>query len=123
MRYRPISPALALAMGAAAFAASVASRAEGNARWPREIALEQATLIVYQPQIEKLEGVTMSGRTAVSWEPKGGSPAFGVFWFEVRYLVDKDSREMHIEEFKVTPAGLNNDAAARNRGGGGGRRR
>ncbi|HTO98739.1 MAG TPA: hypothetical protein VMK66_16935, partial [Myxococcales bacterium] len=78
-----------------------AALAEGNARWPRELQAEQGTIVVYQPQLEKMEGVTLEGRAAVSWEPKDGTPVFGVFWFQARYLADKDSREVQIEEFKV----------------------
>jgi hypothetical protein len=70
--------------------------------WPRAITLEQGTLTVYSPQLETLEGVTLSGRAAVSWEAKGRAPVFGVFWFDARVLVDKDRRTVHVEELAVT---------------------
>src|SRR5947207_2882636 len=39
---------------------------------------------------------------AVSWEPKGATPVFGVVWFEADFLADKDTREVHIEKYSVT---------------------
>jgi hypothetical protein len=79
-----------------------AAAAQEPARWPRAIALEQGTLVVYSPQLEQLEGVTLSGRAAVSWEAKGDAPVFGVFWFDARVLVDKERRLVHVEELAVT---------------------
>ncbi len=101
MRFRPFECSIARAIAIAALAAGLAVRAGGNVHWPRAIPLEQATLVVYQPQIESIEGVTLAGRMAVSWEPKGGSPVFGVVWFDARFLSDKDSREVQIEQYTV----------------------
>src|SRR5262249_39879202 len=99
MRRRPFSRAIARAIHVAGVALGLAASAQG--RWPREIQLEQATLVVYQPQIENIEGVTLSGRMAVSWEPKGGSAVFGVVWFDARFLADKDSRDVQIDQYTV----------------------
>jgi hypothetical protein len=83
--------------------ASGAAAQQSAPRWPREIQVEQGSLVVYQPQLEKLDGVTLSGRSAVSWTAKaGGAPVFGVFWFDARVLVDKDRRQMEVEEVTVT---------------------
>jgi hypothetical protein len=82
---------------------AVVTAAQDLARgWPRAVALEQGALVVYSPQLEKLDGVTLSGRAAVSWEAKGGAPVFGVFWFDARVLVDKERRIVHVEELAVT---------------------
>src|SRR5881397_1084331 len=89
MGFPPFPRAVARAIPIVAVSIGVAAHAAGNARWPRAIPLEQATLVVYQPQIESIEGVTLSGRMAVSWEPKGGSPVFGVVWFDARFLVGR----------------------------------
>src|SRR5262245_18963640 len=99
MQLRPFSRAIARAIQIAAAAAAFAAPAQG--RWPREIPLEQATLVAYQPQVESIEGVTLTGRMAVSWEPKGGSPVFGVVWFDARFLAEKDSREVQIDQYTV----------------------
>jgi hypothetical protein len=84
-----------------AIALAIGAPAEAAARWPRELRLEKGVLVVYQPQVETLEGVTLTGRMAVSWEKSGTAPVFGVVWFESRFLSDKDTREVHVEDFTV----------------------
>ena len=71
--------------------------------WPRAIDLPGGTLELYQPQLEKLEGVRLSGRSAVAWTEKGreGARVFGVLWFDARVLVDKDTRDVDVEEVTV----------------------
>ena len=106
MRTLAILAAAALATGAAAQqqdAPPQAPPAQTQARWPRAIELQQGTLTIYQPQVEKFEGVTLSGRCAVSWQPKDAqaAPVFGVFWFDARVLVDKDQRLMDVEQLTV----------------------
>src|SRR5512132_2405119 len=102
MRTLAILAAAALATGAAAQQQDAAPQAPPP-RWPRAIELQQGALTVYQPQVEKFEGVTLSGRCAVSWQPKDSqkAPAFGVFWFDARVLVDKDQRLMDVEQLTV----------------------
>lgn len=93
----------AIAVVVCASLATVAPAEERAPRWPRAIALEQGTFTVYQPQLEKLQGVTLAGRSAASWQPRaGGAPIFGVFWFDARVLVDKDRRELEVEQLTVT---------------------
>src|SRR5512139_2521759 len=93
----------AIAIVALAVLASGAAAQEPSQRWPRAIQIEQGTLTVYQPQLEKLEGVTLSGRSAVSWQAKSGAaPVFGVFWFDAQVLIDKDQRQMDVEKVTVT---------------------
>ena len=88
---------------AAAPQASQAAAQQPAPKWPRAVTIEAGTLTVYQPQLEKFEGVTLSGRSATSWQPKaGGNPVFGVFWFDARVLVDKDRREIRVEQITVT---------------------
>jgi len=88
--------------------ASAALAQENAAKWPRTLELENATVVVYQPQLEKLSGVTLSGRAAFSWEAKGAAPVFGVFWFDARVLVDKDSRQVQVQEVTVRKVRLPN---------------
>ena len=99
MNARSIAVCLAL-LGSLAAASTARGAAES---WPRAIQLEHGTLTVYTPQLETFEGVTLTGRAAVSWEARdGGAPVFGVFWFDSRVLVDKDQGIVKVEEFKVT---------------------
>jgi hypothetical protein len=86
------------AAGAPGASASVVE--PGN--WPRSLQLDSGVVVVYQPQLEKLEGVTLSARAAISWEPKGKPPAFGVFWFTAQLQIDKEESTADLETFKVT---------------------
>jgi hypothetical protein len=95
----------AIAILTAAALASGASAQTDRPRWPRAIEIQQGTLTVYQPQLERLEGVILSGRSAVSWQARkepAPAPVFGVFWFEARVQVDKDQRRMDVDEITVT---------------------
>ena len=60
--------------------------------WPQEILTKEGKVLVYQPQLESLEGDTLTGRAAASFTPIGGEPAFGAFWFEAKLRTDRDSR-------------------------------
>ena len=57
----------------------------GNTPWPREATEGGRTFTVYQPQIEKWDGVRLHARAAVSVESTA-SPLqhFGVVWFSAR---------------------------------------
>jgi hypothetical protein len=85
-----------------AFAVGAAALAQEAPRWPRTLPVEKGTLVIYQPQLERLEGRTLSGRAAVSWEAKGAPPAFGVVWFDSQVSIDKGARDVQFETVKVT---------------------
>ncbi|HET9598855.1 MAG TPA: hypothetical protein VFP65_25000, partial [Anaeromyxobacteraceae bacterium] len=92
-----------LAVAIMVAAAGAAAAQSTGARWPRSIQVEQGTMVVYQPQLEKLEGVTLTGRSAISWQAKGSDkPVFGVFWFESQVLIDKDARRIEAQKVTVT---------------------
>jgi hypothetical protein len=93
-------PAHAAAQQATAPAA--APPEHGPASWPRALQTENGTVVVYQPQYEKLEGVTLTGRAAASWEAKGKAPIFGVFWFQSKVQIDKGAGTVDLETFDVT---------------------
>ena len=69
--------------------------------WPRAVEIGTGTLEIYQPQLEKFEGVTLTGRSAVSWTEKDQAPAFGVLWFTATASVDRDSRTATVESLRV----------------------
>jgi len=48
--------------------------------WPQQVKTNQGTLIVYQPQPEKLNGNTLIARAAMSFSVSGNDAVFGVFW-------------------------------------------
>ena len=74
----------------------------GNTPWPREATEGGRTFTVYQPQIEKWDGVRLHARAAVSVESTA-SPLqhFGVVWFSARADVDKANRLVALADFRV----------------------
>jgi hypothetical protein len=69
--------------------------------WPRSLPIGAGVLEIFQPQVEKFEGVTMAGRSAVSWSEKGGAPVFGVLWFTTTASIDRDARTATVETIRV----------------------
>ena len=60
--------------------------------WPQEIDAAEGTIVVYQPQPERLAGNVLSGRAAVQLEFRDRSePVFGVMWFTARLDTDRDT--------------------------------
>ncbi len=71
--------------------------------WPREIVLSQGTVVLYQPQPEKLEGNQLYSRAAVSGQMKGAKdPVFGAVWFIATLETDHADRTAVISAAKVT---------------------
>ena len=87
-------------VGATLFLASAAALAID---WPQEVVADEATIVVYQPQPESLDGNILRGRAAMSLEVKGrDEPIFGAFWFESRIDNDSDAGIATIRDVKVT---------------------
>ena len=80
---------------------SAGSGSAATSDWPREILTKKGKALVYQPQLESLDGDTLKGRAAISFTPTGGQPAFGAFWFEAKLRTDRDSRTYTLEKVKV----------------------
>ncbi len=81
-----------------------ASAAVGVAdeEWPREIETAQGLVVLYQPQVDVLEGDILSARAAVSIKPKGqDEPIFGAAWLEARIDTDLDTRTVILDEVRV----------------------
>ena len=101
--------ALLLAVALHAFAQApppppedAATATEGAAsEWPKAIVIGTGTLELFQPQLERFEGVTLSGRSAVSWTEKDKAPVFGVVWYTTTVTVDRDARLATVETIKV----------------------
>jgi hypothetical protein len=71
--------------------------------WPRQVRVANATLLVYQPQVESWEGNTLKFRSAVAVRPAGAKDeTFGVIWATVRTQVDKVSHMVALEDLTVT---------------------
>ncbi len=76
--------------------------APSQASWPRALTLDNGTVLVYQPQVEKLAGATLTGRAAFSFQPQGKEPTFGVFWYRSTIHVDKEARTYETQAVTVT---------------------
>jgi hypothetical protein len=69
--------------------------------FPQEITDPEGTIVVYQPQPEKLTGNVLTGRAAMSFTLKGKTePTFGAFWFTS--MIDSDSGMTTLRDIKVT---------------------
>lgn len=73
--------------------------------WPREIEYGEGTLVLYQPQPERLEANVLGGRAAASYSTgDGDEPLFGTLWFTSRIDVDGDAGQGEVRDIAVTRA-------------------
>jgi hypothetical protein len=71
--------------------------------WPKEIEVSQGTVVIYQPQPEKLDGDRLDVRAAIALELKGsGEPVFGAVWFSARLETDRVERTSTLADISVT---------------------
>ena len=92
-----------LFLAAILVAFTTAGTAMAQPQWPQEISHQEATIVVYQPEPEKLEGNLLSGRAAISIEPTiGGPPIFGAMWFTARLFNEDGDDVITVKDFTVT---------------------
>jgi hypothetical protein len=71
-------------------------------QWPREMNAGGRTVLMYQPQLDKLDGNMLHARAAVSVMPIGkDTPVFGAVWVEARIETDLTSRMVVLMEVRV----------------------
>lgn len=81
---------------------SVASLAQAI-DWPQEITRDEGTIIVYQPQLETLQGNVLKGRAAMALELNDSDePTFGAFWFSSKIDTDTEAGIVSIRDLQVT---------------------
>ncbi|MBU2871376.1 carbohydrate-binding family V/XII [Colwellia sp. E2M01] len=74
--------------------------------WPQELKGDKGTIVIYQPQPEKLVGNVLTGRAAMQLILKNKKdPVFGVFWFSSSIQTDRDTNSVVITNIKVTKVG------------------
>ena len=94
-------PALAIATALLSCSAMLAHGAE--ATWPRRLDTEKGQLTIYQPQPEKFDGNTLTGRAAASLKAANQKdPTFGVFWFTARVDTDREAGTAVLRDILVT---------------------
>jgi hypothetical protein len=70
--------------------------------WPRQFNLGNATVLVYQPQVEKWEGNRLDFRAAVAAKASGSKDeTFGVIWGTARTEVDRTARRVTLGDFTL----------------------
>ena len=70
--------------------------------WPREITVAEASVVIYQPQLESLDGNALTSRAAVSVTATGSTtPVFGVVWMTARIDTDLDTRIVAVLDVNV----------------------
>ncbi len=88
----------------------------GKPGWPRRFVRDGHTVIVYQPQPEKLDGNTLTARAAIAVATGDGEPVFGAEWFTARLDIDRSQRIAQVESLTIDrvrfPAGEAGDQAA-----------
>ncbi|MBB4861764.1 hypothetical protein HNP46_000601 [Pseudomonas nitritireducens] len=103
---RSVLPALALAIGLALqpFAIQAAepqAPAAAELKWPRDFALGEQHVQIFQPQIEGWDGTRMSGRAAIAVGPANGAPTYGVALFSAAAAIDKASGLVQLTDLRI----------------------
>jgi hypothetical protein len=97
----PQRPTLVLLAALLSFGPTLVHGAE--ATWPRRLDTERGQLTIYQPQPEKFDGNTLTGRAAASLKATGQrDPTFGVFWFTARVDTDREVGTAVLRNILVT---------------------
>jgi len=82
---------------------TVTAQEQNDNPWPREIVVSEGTVVIYQPQPEKLSGNVLSGRAAIGLELNDREqPMFGAIWFEARLETDRSDRTATLAELEIT---------------------
>lgn len=82
------------------------SIAQDSQEWPKELKSERGTIVLYQPQPEKLQGNLLTARAAMSLEYNGNStPVFGVFWFSSTLETDRSTDSVTFSNIRITKVG------------------
>jgi hypothetical protein len=71
--------------------------------WPRDVTLNSADALIYQPQVESWSGNALAWRVAVALRPTGEkNESFGVLWGTARTDVDRVTRTVELHDVTVT---------------------
>ncbi len=71
--------------------------------WPRTFPLSNATVVVYQPQVESWDGNQIDIRAAASIEPKGAAAkSFGAVFAHARTEVDRAARTVTFVDMTIS---------------------
>ncbi len=87
--------------------------AQVNPTWPRSIIDNGNVIKIYQPLIEKYNGITFEARSAISILEKGKTdPVFGALWMNAFVQTNRANRTAVIEKVKVNDVKFAGDSNA-----------
>jgi len=72
-----------------------------NEAWPRATTYKDATIAIFQPQVENWQGNQLKARAAVR-DKSSSSTDYGVIWLACRTEVDKVHRIVTLEDISIT---------------------
>lgn len=78
--------------------------AAAGADWPREVRSGDATIVLYQPQFDSLEGIETRARVAVAIQRPDLPPEFGALWVAATLDVDRDEDTARFATFVIERA-------------------
>jgi len=90
---------------------AAADAAPSAPTWPQVITSGKAKLTVYQPQLDSWDGYTLNARAAVEATGADGKPTFGIVQFSAHTLVDKATRWVALDQYKIIKADFPADAS------------
>ncbi|WP_256582011.1 hypothetical protein [Pseudomonas sp. Irchel s3a10] len=90
---------------------SAADTATSAPTWPQVITSGKAKLTVYQPQLDSWDGYTLNARAAVEATGADRKPTFGIVQFSAHTLVDKATRWVALDQYKIIKADFPADAS------------
>ncbi|MFI8225350.1 hypothetical protein [Pseudomonas sp. NPDC085632] len=79
--------------------------------WPQVISSGKAKLTVYQPQLDSWDGYTLNARAAVEATGADGKSTYGIVQFSAHTLVDKATRWVALDKYKIIKADFPADAS------------
>lgn len=75
---------------------------DADTGWPRTLTANGTTITIYQPQIDRWERNLLEARAAVALETQASpQPVYGVVSFTARTEVDKEHRQVHLDDIRV----------------------
>lgn len=97
-----------------AVATAAASAIGGELPWPRTVQSGNASLRVYEPQLDSWDGVKLAGRAAVQVEIGSNPPQtrYGIVTFEARTLTDKGRRLVTLDGVRFAKVDFPSSTAA-----------
>lgn len=106
MALRPLLSSLALAISLAlgqpiAQAATAPAPAATELKWPRDFAIGEQHVQIFQPQIEGWDGARMSGRAAIAVGAADGAPTYGVALFSAAAEIDKSNGLVQLTDIRI----------------------